>query len=116
MEVSEFLKTRNRMCNGGCSTCPANSHNNGYRVGCNTLEANYTEKYVEIVERWGKLHPVKTRLDKLKELFPNLECLQGVPAICPLTFEGQTAEEFGCIGKSCTPCREEYWEGEYVQK
>lgn len=31
-------------------------------------------------------------------------------------FEGQTAEEFGCIGKPCTPCREEYWEGEYVQK
>lgn len=95
MEALEFLKTRNRMCKGGCSTCPVDRANNDYDVGCGVLVRLYPEQYLKIVERWGKNHPFITRLDKLKELFPNLECLHGVPAICPLTFEGQTAEEFG---------------------
>ena len=53
---------------------------------------------------------------ELKELFPNIDCLDGIPSICPPTFEGKKLEEFGCIEKTCSQCRKEYWEGEYVQK
>lgn len=116
MEALEYLKTRNRMCKEGCITCPASIYNNGYDVGCNTLMEGDPEKHIEIVERWGKLHPLKTRTEKLKELFPNIDVLYGHPIICPLSIEGKTADEFGCSRKTCSHCRKEYWEGEYVQK
>lgn len=116
MDALEFLKTKNRMCEGGCYICPADISHNGYGVGCASLARYYPEEFVAIVTRWDKVHPPISRLDKLKELFPNIDCLDGVPTICPPTFEGKKLEEFGCFGKTCSACRKDYWEGEYVQK
>lgn len=64
----------------------------------------------------GQDTPINKQTRKLKELFPNVELLDGVPILCPITMEGTTPEEIGCIGKCCSDCKKEYWEGEYVQK
>lgn len=116
MEALELLKIKNRMCEGGCSTCPASMSNNGYDVPCATLMEDEPEEYIKIVERWGESHPPKTRAEKLKELFPNAGTSPNAPKLCPVSFEGKSHEEFGCRDKICSDCRKEYWEGEYVQK
>lgn len=116
MEALELLKIKNRMCEGGCSTCPASMSNNGYDVACATLMEEEPEQYIKIVERWGESHPPKTRAEKLKELFPNVDTFCGAPRICPLIIEGKVPKELGCAEKLCTDCFKEYWEGEYVQK
>ena len=120
MDALEFLKTRNRMCEGGCTVCPADITNNGYNIGCASLTRYYPEEYLKIVERWGKVHPPKTRVEKLKEVFPNIELRAGSPCLCPRVFEGGfeggTIERFNCDKVSCFDCEENYWKGEYIQK
>lgn len=116
MDALEFLKTKNRMCEGGCYICPADISHNGYDVGCASLARYYPEEFVAIVTRWGKEHPHISRLDKLKELFPNVEERNGVPNVCPRVIEGKTSRDYNCVRKTCWDCVKEYWEGEYVQK
>lgn len=110
MEALEFLKTRNRMCKCGCGTCPANAKNNGYNVGCTSLMKYKPEHLIEIVELWGKNHPLITRAEMLKELFPNTSL-----TLCPAAFEGMPVEECGCSSKDCDDCQKEYWGGEYIR-
>lgn len=56
MDVIEFVKQRNRMCDYyiDCNDCPAS-----YYDECSSI--NVISKLVPIVEQWAKEHPVKTR-------------------------------------------------------
>lgn len=116
MDALEFLKTKNRMCEGGCYICPADISHNAYGIGCESLARYYPEEFVTIVTRWGKQHPHISKLDKLKELFPDVEESHGVPNLCPRIMQGITPSEFRCSTRRCEECLKNYWEGEYVQK
>lgn len=61
MDALEFLKIRNRMCDGVCDECPADISNNGYDIGCASLIRYYPEEFLKIVERWDKIHPLISR-------------------------------------------------------
>lgn len=116
MDAVEFLKEKSRMCNtfnlcdggGYKETCEL------YKEGltCADYTNDYPEKAVEIVERWAKEHPRKTRQSELLKLFPRVEkAADGMVAFCPEDMDS----EFVCPIKNggyrdqCIGCREKYW-------
>lgn len=116
MDALEFLKIKSRMCEVGCQKCPASISYNGYDLTCKELSKYHPETFIEIVTKWDKEHQHISNLDKLKELFSNVEERNGVPNICPRVIEGKTPSEYGCVSRTCWYCIKNYWEGEYVQK
>lgn len=116
MDAVEFLKEKSRMCNtfnlcdggGYKETCEL------YKEGltCADYTNDYPEKAVEIVERWAKEHPRKTRQNGFLKLFPRVEkAADGMVAFCPEDMDSK----FVCPIKNggyrdqCIGCREKYW-------
>ena len=116
MDAVKFLVTRDRMCrsfNGRCNGCEVND-----RMGVDDMCVYYMDKHpqevVEIVERWGKEHPLKTRQSELLKMFPRASMTSnGTIDFCPESFD----EEFACPEKGkfyrgereCPDCRMKYW-------
>lgn len=117
MDAVEFLKEKSRMCNtfnlcdggGYKETCEL------YKEGltCADYTNDYPEKAVEIVERWAKEHPKKTRQSKFLKVFPRVSMTaDGIIAFCPDSMDS----EFECPRKTrdnidpiCGECRRKYW-------
>lgn len=118
MDAVKFLVTRDRMCgsfNGRCTGCEVKK-----RMGAGDVCIHYMEQHpqevIEIVERWGKDHPRKTRQSEFLKMFPDARLFDGVLAIDPckinsLKFDSKECrshiDEFGCL--SCDKCREQFW-------
>lgn len=101
MDAVEFLKEKSRMCNtfnlcdggGYKETCEL------YKEGltCADYTNDYPEKAVEIVERWAKEHPKKTRQSKFLKVFPRVSMTaDGIIAFCPDSMDS----EFECPRKT----------------
>ena len=115
MDAVEFLKEKDRMhemMKGNCEKCGLSYANNGMRANCIGLFGECPEKAVEIVERWAKDHPRKTRQSEFLKMFPRADVtVDGMIAFCPENMDS----EVKCLLKSgggrdqCTGCRREYW-------
>ncbi len=72
-----YLREHTRMCKYHitrvkCHECPMGSSHNGTNYNCECLLFECPQKAVEIVQAWSDEHPVKTRLDDIKEKCPNI--------------------------------------------
>lgn len=115
MDVVRYMETRNRMtkadsytqlCKIKCRDCPLSHYNNGKGVVCGYFERKYTKEAVEIVERWAKENSVKTRQQKLLEVFPGARITgNGIIDICPMAMN----KRFVCQLPNCEECREGFW-------
>lgn len=94
MEKQEFIKTLERMVKF-------------YSSHENFLPAEYMEG---AVERWVKVHPVKTRQREFLKQFPDARVdSQGRLCACPMNIDkNYNCEDF----HFCDECREEYWNKE----
>ena len=63
-----------------CRDCLLSADVNGMSIACLCLVRNYPDKANEIILKWCKEHPIKTRQDKLLKIFPNTQIIDGV---CP---------------------------------
>lgn len=119
MDAVKFIVTRDRMCksvNGRCNGCEVKK-----RMGagdmCIDYIAQHPQEVVEIIERWGKEHPLKTRQSEFLKLFPNARiapdgCIGGgccpsdldTTYVCPME---KSADRSGC-----PECRRAYWRAE----
>lgn len=97
MDVIEFIKERNRMCNyykskGHCKdkSCPAS-----YHCCLDFLSVEYDGfKLVDDVEKFSSEHPQKTMLQDFLEKFPNAPLQSdGTPSLCPYKC-GYTREDY----------------------
>ena len=118
MDAVEFLKEKSRMCNA-FNLCDGGGYKEKcelYKEGltCADYTNDYPEKAVEIVERWAKEHPRKTRQSEFLKMFPRASMASnGTIDFCPNSFD----EEFACpekgkIGRAeceCPDCRKKYW-------
>lgn len=115
MDAVKFIVTRDRMCrsfNGRCNGCEVNECM-GVDDMCIYYMAQHPQKVVEIVERWGKEHPLKTRKSEFLKMFPRASMTaDGVIAFCPESMDS----EFVCPIKErdhydpeCGECRRKYW-------
>ena len=88
-------------CGGvSCEKCPVQ-----FICEHNSLSFN-APVIVEIVERWGKEHPIVTNADKYEEVFGRKPHDKHGNYICP---------RFEVCGFSCADCKKDYWESEYIE-
>ena len=93
-------------CNGLlCNSCPFNNLCDNNSSIYNAFEA------IELVEKWGKEHPIVTRADKYKEVFGIEPKYLGGSFICPGTPRNQDY----CDSHTCEECKSNYWNEEYVE-
>ena len=121
MDAVEFLEKHNRMCGAlgdECTDkdgtlCPLLVAARKVGKGCYGYTKSHPAEAVEIVERWAKEHPKKTRQSKLLKVFPRVSMTaDGIRAFCPDSMDS----EFECPRKTrdnidpiCGECRREYW-------
>lgn len=72
MNAAEILHEYGRMCEARtwCKTCPLHVLDADYEK-CQTILRNNVEKAAQIIEKWSKEHPEKTRLQDFLEKHPN---------------------------------------------
>lgn len=115
MDAVEFFEERDRMCRFlrlECKKCGIDALGRD-SVGCFGAIRKYPAEAVEIVERWAKEHPKKTRQSKFLKVFPMVSMTaDGIIAFCPDSMDS----EFECPRKTrdnidpiCGECRREYW-------
>lgn len=110
MDAVLFLKTISRMCSSydsQCNGCPIAIEIKRKKEypDCYGFIKFYIEDAVEIVEKWIKEHPAKTRKSTLLGMFPKTPINEdGVPSICPLN----VGAKIKCLNK-CGKCYKEFW-------
>lgn len=82
-----FLKEWRRYCGGRrCGYCDLSEHNECGFPACQVKD--FPEKAVDVIQKWSDENPVKTRLDDLKEKYPNYRFYENdqCPDIRPSVF------------------------------
>ena len=95
-----------RDCRDGCGM-----HEEGVllKLSCRTFIAEHPDKAKEIVEKWAKVHPIKTRQDVFLEMYPRASLdKDGVLYIRTCDIENRV---FCYSGKDCDKCRKTIGEG-----
>lgn len=127
MDVLEYEKARIRMCRtmilkeGGCEACPLF---NGLKRRCGfaasiaeNMDENAIRKNIDIVIKWAKEHPVKTRQSEFLKMSPNAD-LKIITRLLPCSLDS-TLKPLRCakygylsITCRCDKCRDDYWNKE----
>lgn len=125
MDAVEFIVTHDRMCkyererginakNEPCPGCCIPARLNIRTCpSCEDFIKQHPAEAVEIVERWAKEHPRKTRQSEFLKLFPKGRLMSdGMLKFCPQEVDSG----FMCpmivkksLGIHCEDCRREYW-------
>ena len=114
MDAVKFLEEAKRMCESyeECEACPANADGfDDCRI--DNMHDIDAENAVNIVEKWAKEHPKKTRQSVFLEQYPETAIdAYGVIHICPLAISATHRDSNGdCDNpkKICVDCRREFW-------
>ena len=109
MDAVEFLKAFGRLCNNYLcgDNCPL------IDICDDVSDDGYVRK-VQIVEKWAKEHPVKTRQDEFFNQWPDAEIgYDGLPTVapCQLNIELlQCDSQEDCENRGvCAECRRDFW-------
>lgn len=119
MDAVEFLKYLKKMCDkysiyDGCdydcnSNCPLyeieHDGSTSENIKLFNFMRNNPQELVEIVEKWSKEHPIKTRLQDFLEKYPNApKMLDGLPRVCTATLGYRDFCEVGFENVKCKKC------------
>lgn len=115
MDAVEFLKEAIRMCKSytSCAGCVLE-----HKCPTTSMETEASDKLVEIIEKWSKEHPAKTRQSVFLERYPDTaKDENGVIDIAPCDIEKsrfrKNSERIcNTPKKLCRQCRHEYWNEE----
>lgn len=117
MDAIKYFKESFRMCKtiSACEKCPLYEYNNVlFPCNCsinNDIDNIFDEKnqknVVEIVEKWSKEHPAKTRQSEFLKMFPNSNIVSGVINIRPCYVCDIKMEN--CPQEGCEKCRKDFW-------
>lgn len=116
MDAVEFIEERNRMCDqywrvdGDCDGCPL-----VYTRECNEIRNMVDDsgksvgKVVEIVEKWSKEHPRKTRQDVFLCQWPETALVDGIIGIKPCSLVAAFRLGQECHKTFCYDCSRKFW-------
>ena len=109
MDAVEFLKAFGRLCNNYLcgDNCPLID-------SCDDESDDGYVRKVQIVEKWAKEHPVKTRQSEFLKQWPDAEVGDdGYPSVapCQLYKDIEEKDENGicCKNCGCDKCRRDFW-------
>ena len=112
MDAVEFLKAFGRLCNNYLcgDNCPL------IDICDDVSDDGYVRK-VQVVEKWAKEHPVKTRQSEFLKMFPNARIeSDGMPSICPIIVDkrcyNKDDDALCCFVRDeekCRKCRRDFW-------
>ena len=109
MDAVEYLKAFGRLCNNYLcgDNCPL------IDICDDVSDDGYVRK-VQIVEKWAKEHPVKTRQSEFLKQWPDAEVGDdGYPSVapCQLYKDIEEKDENGicCKNCGCDKCRRDFW-------
>ena len=109
MDAVEFLKALGRLCNNYLcgDNCPLID-------SCDDESDDGYVRKVQIVEKWAKAHPVKTRQSEFLKMWPDAEVGDdGYPSVapCQLYKDIEEKDENGvcCKNCGCAECRRDFW-------
>lgn len=112
MDANKFMTEYQRMCTSydHCVDCPLYADRQ-----CAEIPARYTKesstKLIKVVEDWSASHPVTTRADLFKKIYPNAASFpSGALLVCPSVLD----LNFKCEEEQsdCIECRQKYWNKE----
>ena len=87
-----------------CQSCPMCVERCNLRI----MNDVQIDKANEIILKWCKEHPIKTRQSEFLEMFPNVALINcEVINICPKDIDIQYGAN--CNELLCEQCRKEYW-------
>lgn len=112
MDPVEFINERHRMCRSiKCSRCKLSSQNNNLKSDCFVFILRSPAEALEIVEKWSKEHPVKTRQNEFLKHYPNadIDKRTGALALCPARVFGGQCVDYGGAKIVCVDCRKRFW-------
>lgn len=107
MDTVEFLKEAIRMCKSytSCTGCVLE-----HKCPTTSMETEASDKLVEIIEKWAKEHPKKTRQSEFLKLFPDVRRKDGVVDLHPCMIDTKNyPKDDYCATNSCNDCRKDYW-------
>lgn len=112
MDALEFIKEAKRMCESyeECEACPANADGfDDCRI--DNMHDIDAENAVNIVEKWAKEHPKKTRQSVFLEQWPEAELDKcGFLVICPKRISADCRNRYvNCTNRPCSDCLREFW-------
>lgn len=121
MDAIEYIKEAKRLCKSRhvcksvsdkCLLLDENGHCTANIWNADTIEG--IEKTVQIVEKWLKANPIKTRQSEFLKMFPNAD-MQRICALFPCVMD-QTIRPARCAKykssnspSKCVECRNDYW-------
>ena len=111
MDAIEFMKEKKRMCKSysGCTdACLLRKpmYENG--LTCLGYCFKYPEKAVDIVEKWSKEHPAKTRQSEILKIIPDATIRNGILITKPCEVNEKIKDRCKKYDY-CRDCRKEYW-------
>ena len=111
MSEISILKDYARMCNTLIKNCEQCGLNGGFHYdGCQEYMLENPEKAVEIITKWKKEHPIKTRQSEMLKMFPMTRLdEEGVIAIDSCYVDMNMAKDPRCKDLDCRICRATFW-------
>lgn len=112
MDALEFLREHRRVCrlHKDCHDCPL------YREHCSLSTQTSDEDYqrvINVVEKWSKEHPRKTRQSVFLEQYPEAQTdIDDMLCVCPKIISAAHRDSSGVCKtpeKLCVDCRREFW-------
>lgn len=104
-----------RMCSKyailDCQHCPLSQNNNRLGCSCDDFMRAFSDEANEIILKWCKEHPVKTRQSEIQKIIPEIVLnVGGYVDICPNDIDRDFNRKRLCDNYSgCTKCKKEYW-------
>lgn len=109
MDAIKFLKEHNRMCISydHCSGCPLSAGNDICKYWPSINDQELYSKLIKAIEEWSAAHPVTTRQDIFKKVYPSAPTDPfGVIFVCPK----HVGAKLNCSDERlCSACRKKYW-------
>ena len=115
MDALEFAIERRRMCKALEENCKLCELVDGCcLIGYSRGTAEEDARTIDVVEKWSKEHPIKTRQTELLKLFPDVPLDRfGVVKVCPMVLGAGCG---GCAEEGCDECRKKWWGKEIEEK
>ncbi len=109
MDAVKFVKTLGRMCDAECIKCEFWKRRSRWE-SCNAWQKNHPEEAVEIVEKWAKEHPAKTRQSEFLKMFPDAPIYPDTGLVRVSPCQVDRALCGNCpTGTNCIKCRKKFW-------